>query len=128
MSWRIEMAISAGMVKELREKTGAGMMDCQRALQEANGDMEEAIKILRKKGLSAAAKKAGRTAKDGLVAIAVAEDGRRAGRVELNCETDFVARAYEFRTLAHEIALQIAASAPLYIREEDIPAEVLEHE
>jgi elongation factor Ts len=103
------MAISAGMVKELREKTGAGMMDCQRALQEANGDMEEAIKILRKKGLSAAAKKAGRTAKDGLVAIAVAEDGRRAGMVELNCETDFVARTEQYQAFAQALADQVAA-------------------
>ncbi|MGD1147287.1 MAG: translation elongation factor Ts [Thermoanaerobaculaceae bacterium] len=103
------MAISAAMVKELREKTGAGMMDCQRALQEANGDLEEAIKILRKKGLSAAAKKAGRTAKDGLVVIAVAEDGRRAGMVELNCETDFVARTEQYQAFAHTLADQVAA-------------------
>jgi len=103
------MAISAGMVKELRDKTGAGMMDCQRALAEANGDMEEAVKILRKKGLSAAAKKAGRTAKDGLVTIAVIEDGRRGGMVELNCETDFVARTEQYRAFAQALADQVAA-------------------
>ena len=103
------MAITAAQVKELREKTGAGMMDCQRALAEANGDMDEAIKILRKKGLSAAAKKAGRTAKDGLVAIAVAEGGRRAGMVELNCETDFVARTEQYQAFAQALADQVAA-------------------
>ncbi len=103
------MAISAAMVKELREKTGAGMMDCQRALAEANGDMEEAVKILRKKGLSAAAKKAGRTAKDGLVTIAVIEDGRRGGMVELNCETDFVARTEQYLAFAQALADQVAA-------------------
>ena len=103
------MAISAAMVKELREKTGAGMMDCQRALQEANGDMEEAVKILRKKGLSAAAKKSGRAAKDGLVTIAVIEDGRRGGMVELNCETDFVARTEQYQAFAQALADQVAA-------------------
>jgi elongation factor Ts len=103
------MAIPAAVVKELREKTGAGMMDCQRALAEANGDMEEAVRILRKKGLSAAAKKAGRTAKDGLVAIAVIEDGRRGGVVELNCETDFVARTEQYQALVQALADQVAA-------------------
>jgi elongation factor Ts len=103
------MAISAAMVKELREKTGAGMMDCQRALTEAGGDMETAVTILRKKGLSAAAKKASRTAKDGLVAIALAEDGRRAGIVELNCETDFVARTEQYQAFAQALADQVAA-------------------
>ena len=103
------MAITAAQVKELREKTGAGMMDCQRALQESNGDMEEAVKILRKKGLSAAAKKAGRTAKDGLITIAVIEDGRRGGMVELNCETDFVARTEQYKAFAQALADQVAA-------------------
>jgi elongation factor Ts len=102
------MAITAAQVKELREKTGAGMMDCQRALQEANGDMEEAVKILRKKGLSAAAKKAGRKAKDGLVVISVAPDSRRGGIVELNCETDFVARTEQYQAFAHALAEQVA--------------------
>jgi elongation factor Ts len=103
------MAISAASVKELREKTGAGMMDCQRALQEANGHMEEAVKILRKKGLAAAAKKAGRAAKEGLVAIAVIEDNLRGGMVELNCETDFVARTEQYQAFAQTLADQVAA-------------------
>jgi elongation factor Ts len=103
------MAISAASVKELREKTGAGMMDCQRALQEANGDLEEAIKILRKKGLAAAAKKAGRAAKEGLVAIAVTEGNLRGGMVELNCETDFVARTEQYQAFAQALAEQVAA-------------------
>lgn len=101
------MAISAAMVKELREKTGAGMMDCQRALAEAGGDMEEAIKVLRKKGLAAAAKKAGRTAKDGLVAIV--GDSSKAAMVEINCETDFVARTEEFQSFVQGIAEQALA-------------------
>jgi elongation factor Ts len=104
-----EMAISAAMVKELREKTGAGMMDCQRALAEANGDMDEAVKVLRKKGLAAAAKKAGRTAKDGLVALALKADGREAAIVEVNCETDFVARTEEFQGFVKAIADQVLA-------------------
>jgi elongation factor Ts len=103
------MAISAASVKELREKTGAGMMDCQRALQEANGDLEEAVKILRKKGLSAAAKKAGRAAREGLVAIAVTEGNLRGGMVELNCETDFVARTEQYQAFAQALAEQVAA-------------------
>jgi elongation factor Ts len=103
------MAIAASQVKELREKTGAGMMDCQRALQEVGGDMEEAVKVLRKKGLAAAAKKAGRTAKEGLVTIAVIEGGRRGGMVEVNCETDFVARTEQYQAFAQALADQVAA-------------------
>lgn len=103
------MAITAAMVKELREKTGAGMMDCQRALTEAGGDLEEAVKILRKKGLSAAAKKAGRVAKDGLVVVAVTPERDRAGMVELNCETDFVARTEQYQAFARSLAEQVAA-------------------
>jgi len=101
------MAISAAQVKDLREKTGAGMMDCQRALAEAGGDIEEAIKVLRKKGLAAAAKKASRVAKEGLVAIAVAPDKRRAGMIELNCETDFVARTEQYKAFAEALAEQV---------------------
>ncbi len=104
------MAISAQLVKELREKTGAGMMDCQRALQEANGDLDEAVKVLRKKGLAAAAKKAGRTAKDGLVAIALSADRRKAGMVELNCETDFVARTDTYQAFTRSLAEQVMES------------------
>jgi len=103
------MAISAASVKELREKTGAGMMDCQRALQEASGDMGEAVKILRKKGLAAAAKKANRAVKEGVVAIGVTEGNLRGGMVELNCETDFVARTEQYRAFAQAIADQVAA-------------------
>jgi elongation factor Ts len=102
------MAISATMVKELRERTGAGMMDCQRALAETSGDMDEAIKVLRKKGLAAAAKKAGRAAKDGLVVIALSEDRTRGGIVELNCETDFVARTEQYQAFALALAEQVA--------------------
>jgi elongation factor Ts len=101
-----EMAILAATVKELRERTGAGMMDCQRALAETNGDMDEAIKVLRKKGLAAAAKKAGRAAKDGLVVIAVSPERTRAGIVELNCETDFVARTEQYQAFATALAEQ----------------------
>jgi elongation factor Ts len=104
-----DMAISAAIVKELRDKTGAGMMDCQRALTEANGDMEEAIKVLRKKGLAAAAKKAGRAAKDGLVVVAVSSDRTRAGIIELNCETDFVARTEQYQAFAAALAEQAMA-------------------
>jgi elongation factor Ts len=100
------MAISAATVKQLREMTGAGMMDCQRALTETNGDMDEAVKVLRKKGLAAAAKKAGRAAKDGLVVISVSPDRRRAGIVELNCETDFVARTEQYQAFAASLAEQ----------------------
>ena len=107
--WEVIMAISAAAVKELREKTGAGMMDCQRALAEAGGDQDEAVKILRKKGLAAAAKKAGRAAKDGLVAVAVSPDGSRAGMVELNCETDFVARTEQYQAFAEQLAAQALA-------------------
>jgi elongation factor Ts len=102
-----EMAISAATVKQLREMTGAGMMDCQRALAETNGDMDEAVKVLRKKGLAAAAKKAGRAAKDGLVVIAVSPDRARAGIVELNCETDFVARTEQYQAFAAALAEQV---------------------
>jgi elongation factor Ts len=102
------MAISAQAVKELRNKTGAGMMDCQRALSEAGGDLDEAVRILRKKGLAAAARKAGRAAKEGLVVIAVTPDRDRAGMVELNCETDFVARTEQYQAFAQALADQVA--------------------
>lgn len=101
------MAITAAAVKELRDKTGAGMMDCKRALTEASGDLEEAVKVLRKKGLSAAAKKAGRAAKDGLVAVSVTGDGSKAGIVELNCETDFVARTERYQEFVQRLADQV---------------------
>jgi elongation factor Ts len=122
------MTIPTEDVKKLREATGAGVLDCQKALTAANGDMQKAIDILREKGLAAAQKRADRKASEGMVELYSHGEGRIGVMVELNCETDFVARADEFRKLAHELALQIAATAPLYIREEDIPAEVLEHE
>lgn len=103
------MAISAATVKELRDKTGAGMMDCQRALTESGGDMEEAVKILRKKGLSAAAKKAGRAAKDGLVAVAVSPDAGKAAMVEVNCETDFVSRTERYQAFVRSLVGQALA-------------------
>jgi len=122
------MAISATMVKELRERTGSGMMECKKALVETNGDIEAAIEMMRKSGQAKAAKKAGRTAAEGLIVIKHSDDGKRAVMVEVNCETDFVARSDDFRKLAHELALQIAAAAPQYVQEDEIPADVLEHE
>ena len=116
--------ITATMVKDLREKTGAGMMDCKKALADANGDMEAAVDWLRKKGLSAAAKKAGRVAAEGLVAVA--STGTKAAIVEVNAETDFVARNEEFPVLAREIAMQVAATNPTYLSDAEIAPEALE--
>jgi len=120
--------ITAAMVKELREKTGAGMMDCKKALTETNGDMDKAIDYLREKGLAAASKKAGRIAAEGVVEAYIHMGGRIGVLVEVNCETDFVAKSDEFKALAKDIAMHIAASRPEYVSREDIPAEVLEHE
>jgi len=120
--------ITADMVKQLRERTGAGMMDCKKALTEANGDMEKAIEILREKGLAAAAKKAGRIAAEGIVDSYIHGDGRIGVLVEVNIETDFAAKNEEFRAFVKDIAMQIAASKPEYIRREDVPAEVIEKE
>jgi elongation factor Ts len=122
------MAVSIEQIKELREETGAGIMDCRKALEQANGDMQKALEALREKGLATAAKRADRVASEGVVELYSHGNGRVGVMVEVNCETDFVGRSEGFRTLAHELALQIAADAPLYIREEDIPAAVLEHE
>jgi len=119
------MEVPAAQVKELRERTGAGMLACKQALVEARGDMERAITILREKGLAAAAKKAGRVANDGLVEAYIHGGGRIGVLVEVNCETDFVARTEEFRTLARDLAMQIAAARPEYIRREDVPEEVV---
>lgn len=121
-------AISASLVKELREKTGAGMMDCKKALEEANGDMERASEILREKGLAAAAKKAGRIASEGLVESYIHANGRIGVLVEVNCETDFVAKTDEFKTFVKDIAMQIAAANPSYVRREEVPAEEIEKE
>ncbi|WP_376788426.1 translation elongation factor Ts [Thermoflexus sp.] len=122
------MNIPVDMVKRLREMTGAGILDCRKALEETGGDFEKAIDYLREKGLARAARKLERTAREGLV-VAYVHPGNRVGvLLELNCETDFVARTPEFQQLAHDLLLQIAATSPRYIRREEIPAEVLEHE
>ncbi len=120
--------ITAEMVKQLRERTGAGMMDCKKALVESNGDMDKAVEYLREKGLATAAKKAGRIAAEGIVDAYIHGDGRIGVLVEVNIETDFAAKNKEFREFVKDIAMQIAASKPEYIRREDIPAEVIERE
>jgi len=120
--------ISASLVKELRERTGAGMMDCKKALVECNCDMDKAIDFLREKGLAAAAKKEGRIAAEGMVESYIHGGGRIGVLVEINCETDFVARGDEFKQFARDIAMQIAAAKPLYVTKEDVPTDVLEHE
>lgn len=120
--------ITAALVKELRERTGAGMMDCKKALTEVNGDLDKAIDLLREKGLAAAAKKEGRIAAEGLVEAYIHGGGRIGVLLEVNCETDFVAKTDEFKELVRDICLHIAAANPQYLRVEDIPEEVLEHE
>lgn len=120
--------ISAQLVKELRERTGAGFMDCKKALEECNGDIEEAIVLLRKKGLAKAEKKAGRETADGLIGSYIHAGGKIGVLVEVNCETDFVARTADFQNLVKEIAMQIAATNPKYVSVEDVPPEVLERE
>ncbi|MCL6634656.1 MAG: translation elongation factor Ts [Peptococcaceae bacterium] len=122
------MSISASLVKELRERTGAGMMDCKKALAETGGDLEKAADYLREKGLAAAAKKAGRIAAEGLVEAYIHGGGRIGVLVEVNCETDFVAKTEEFRVFARDIAMQIAAAKPEYVRREEVPAEVVAKE
>ena len=119
------MAITAEAVKDLRERTGAGMMDCKRALEETGGDIEKAVALLREKGLAAAAKKAGRDAREGLVSSYIHTGGRVGVLLEVNCETDFVARTDEFQKLVRDIAVQIAGLAPLYVDIDSIPADVL---
>jgi len=116
------------MIKELREKTLAGMLDCKKALTECGGDMEKAVEYLRKKGLSSAAKKAERTAKEGYITSYIHTNNKVGVLLQLNCETDFVARNEEFRNLAKEIAMQIAAISPQYVSSTDVPAEVVEKE
>lgn len=122
------MAITAKMVQELRAKTGAGIMDCKRALTETEGDLEKAIDTLRKKGLAAAAKKAGRVTSEGQVASYIHAGGKIGVLVEINCETDFVARTEQFQQLIKDIAMHIAASNPLYLKREDIPEDVIAKE
>jgi elongation factor Ts len=121
-------AITTEMIKQLREATSAGVLDCRKALEAADGDYAKAVDFLREKGLATAAKRADRQASDGVVEIYSHGNGRVAVMVEVNSETDFVGRSEKFRTFAHEVALQIAASAPRFVREEDIPTEVLNHE
>lgn len=120
--------ITASMVKELRTRTGVGMMDCKKALTEANGDMEKAVDILREKGLSKAAKRAGRIAAEGIVGSYIHGNGRIGVLVEVNCETDFVAQTEGFHALVKDIAMQIAAANPLYVSREEVPADVISHE
>jgi elongation factor Ts len=120
--------VNANLVKELREKTGAGMMDCKKALTEAGGDLVKAEEILRKKGLSAAAKKSSRAATEGAVASYIHMGGKIGVLVEVNCETDFVARTDGFQALVKDIAMQIAAAAPQWVRREEVPADVVAKE
>jgi elongation factor Ts len=122
------MAVTAGMVKELREKTGAGMMDCKKALSETDGDVEKAIDYLRQKGLSDAAKRTGRVASEGLVGSYIHPGGKIGVLVEVNCESDFVARTEEFQALVKDLAMHVAASNPLYLRREDVPEDVIARE
>ncbi|HZG75677.1 MAG TPA: translation elongation factor Ts [Paenibacillus sp.] len=122
------MAVTAQAVKELREKTGAGMMDCKKALEEANGDITKASEILREKGLAAAKNKAGRIATEGLVESYIHAGGRIGVLVEVNCETDFVAKTDSFREFVKDVAMQIAAAAPKYVTREEVPQEDLEKE
>lgn len=122
------MAITTEMIKALREETGVGILDCRKALEQSGGDIPKAVEILREKGMATAAKRAGRETLQGVVELYSHGNGRVGVMVEVNCETDFVGRSEAFRTFAHEIALQVAASSPLYIKEEDIPADAIERE
>lgn len=122
------MEISATTVRDLREKTGAGMMDCKKALAECGGDLEKAVDWLRKKGLSAAEKKSGRTAAEGVVSAYIHGDGKIGVLVEINCETDFVARTEDFKTFVRDIALHVAAANPQYVNASDVPADLVQRE
>ena len=122
------MAVTIDEIKNLREATGAGILDCRKALEETGSDFEKAVDFLREKGLAAAKKRAGREASEGYVELYSHGDGRVGVMVEVNCETDFVGRSEDFRNFAHEVALQIAASAPLFVTEDEIPQEMMERE
>ncbi len=122
------MTVTTEQIKELRQATGAGVLNCREALQSADGDFDKAVSYLREKGLAKAAKRAGRDASDGIVELYSHGDGRVGVMVEVNCETDFVARSEIFRTLAHEIALQIAAASPMVVSEDQLAEDVLERE
>ena len=121
-------AISADQVKQLRDKTGAGMMECKAALAEANGDLEQSITLLRKRGLAQAAKRAGRSTSQGTIGSYIHMGGRIGVLVEVNCESDFVARTEDFQNLVKEVAMHIAAADPKWVRREDVPAEAIEKE
>jgi elongation factor Ts len=121
-------AITAALVNELRQRTGAGMMECKKALVEANGDIAEGEVILRKRGIAAAGKKAGRATKQGLIGTYIHAGGQLGVMVEVNCESDFVARTDDFKELVHDVAMHIAAADPKYLRREDVPADVLDKE
>lgn len=120
--------ITTDMIKKLREATAAGILDCRKALEKADGDYDKALDFLREKGLATAAKRADRVASEGVIDVYSHGNGRVCVMVEVNCETDFVGRSEKFRQFAHEIALQIAATSPQYIREEDVPQSEIEHE
>jgi len=120
--------VTASQVKELRARTGAGVIDCRNALAECKGDLEKAQLVLRAKGLAAASKKSGRAVKEGLVTSYIHGEGRIGVLLEINCETDFVARTQEFKTLAHDVAMQIAAADPRYVTRDEIPVETVEAE
>jgi len=122
------MPISAELVKELRKLTGAPLMDCKKALEKTGGDIQQAMNVLREKGIAVAAKRSGKEAREGIIVSYIHHSGKVGVLLELNCETDFVARTEEFRQLAHDLAMQVAAMAPTYIRREDVPPEVLEQE
>lgn len=122
------MGVSMEEIRTLREQTGVGVMDCKKALQDANGNIEEAVTILRKKGLATAEKKAGRTANEGLVASYVHHNNKIGVLMEVNCETDFVARTDEFQTFVRDLCMHVAAANPLYVRPEDVSEKVLEQE
>ncbi|HEX9077941.1 MAG TPA: translation elongation factor Ts [Desulfuromonadaceae bacterium] len=122
------MAVTAAQINELRKSTGAGMLDCKKALEETGGDFENAVDFLRKKGLAAAAKKAGRAATEGAVGTYIHAGGKIGVMVEVNCETDFVAKNENFQAFVKDIAMHIAAAAPQYVRREEVPADVLERE
>jgi elongation factor Ts len=122
------MEITAGLVKQLRDATGAGMMECKAALTEAKGNLEEATTILRKRGLAQATKKAGRSTNEGIIGHYIHMGGKIGVLVEVNCESDFVARTDDFQNLTREIAMHIAAANPQYVRREDVPADILERE
>jgi elongation factor Ts len=122
------MEITAAMVKKLRDATGAGMMECKAALSEAGGDLEDATTLLRKRGLAQATKKSGRSTNEGLIGHYIHLGGKIGVLVEVNCESDFVARTDDFQNLAREIAMHVAAANPQYVRREDVPADILERE